>query len=84
MPKVTWRTPKVNYLAAMFSAYRKARGMSSVDVAKKVGCSPQNVRVQLNKPADQWNVGQLKKHCKALDIPLEEACRAAAGIPMPQ
>lgn len=53
MPKVTWRTPKVNYLAAMFSAYRKARGMSSADVAKKVGCSPQNVRVQLNKPADQ-------------------------------
>lgn len=82
MPKVTWRSPpKINYLAALFSAYRKERNMTSEDIAKKIGCTAQNVRVQLNKPAEDWNIKRLKQYCAVLNIPLEEALMAAAGKP---
>ena len=81
MPKVTWRQPakvQVNELAALFRAYRKARGMTSEDIAAKVGCTAQNARVQMNKPAREWNIGQLLRYCDALDIPYDEALAAAA------
>ena len=80
MPKVTWISqpkPKVNYLAALFHAYRLATKMTSADIGKAVGCSPQNARVQMNKPGPEWNIGQLMKYCDVLGIPYEEAFKAA-------
>ncbi len=80
MPKVKWISqpkPKVNYLAALFHAYRKARNMTSVEIAEIVGCSPGNARYQMNKPGTEWNIGQLMKYCDALGIPYEEAFKAA-------
>ena len=62
MPKVTWIKPKVNELAALFSTYRKARGMTSAQIAEEIGCTAQNVRVQMNKPGSDWNIGQLLPH----------------------
>ena len=80
MPKVNWikPPPKVNYLAAVFRAYRKETGMTSADIGKALGCTPENVRCQMNKPADQWNVGQLMKYCDILHIPYDVAFAAAA------
>lgn len=81
MPKVTWLTstkPKVNYLAAVFHSYRKSTGMTSADIGRVIGCSPENVRKQLTKPADDWNIGHLKKYCDILNIPYSEALEAAA------
>jgi len=79
MPKVTWIIkPKVNNLAALFRAYRMARHMTSVQVAEKLGCTPQNARVQMNKPGEDWNVGQLLRYCDVLGIPYDEAFAAAA------
>ena len=80
MPKVNWIGPpkkKVNKLAALFYAYRKARNMTSIDIGRAVGCSPENARHQMNKPGTAWNIGQLMKYCDALGIPYEEALRAA-------
>lgn len=79
MPKIKWIQPvKKNELAALFTAYRKARNMTSTQIAEKVGCTPQNARVQMNKPGTEWNIGQLLKYCDALGIPYEEALSAAA------
>lgn len=80
MPKVMWMKPppKVNYLAAVFRTYRKERGMTSEDIGKALGCSPENVRCQLNKPAEKWNIGQLLRYCDVLGIPYDVALHAAA------
>lgn len=78
MPKVTWIKPKVNELAALFSAYRKARHMTSAQIADAIGCTPQNARVQMNKPGRDWNVGTLLRYCDVLGIPYDEALQAAA------
>ena len=78
MPKVTWMKPKVNELAALFSTYRKARRITSVQIAEEIGCTPQNARVQMNKPGKDWNIGMLLRYCDVLGIPYEEALSAAA------
>lgn len=77
MPRVKLIRPQVNHLAAVFAAYRKERHMTSVDVARMIGCTPQNARVQMSKPGKEWNVGMLMKYCDALCIPYEEAFREA-------
>ena len=81
MPKLTWMNkspPKVNYLEAVMKGYKRARGMTSEDIAKKLGCSPENVRTQLRKPAGDWKVGTVMRYCDILQIPYEEAFREAA------
>ena len=78
MPKVKWIKPKVNELAALFRAYRTARNMTSTQIAEKIGCTPQNARVQMNKPGREWNIGQLLRYCDVLGIPYDEALQAAA------
>lgn len=78
MPKVKWIKPKVNELAALFRTYRAARHMTSTQIAEKIGCTPQNARVQMNKPGRDWNVGMLLRYCDVLGIPYDEALQAAA------
>lgn len=84
MPKVTFLTctkpkkPKVNELAALFRAYRTAKGLTSEKIGAALGCSPENVRCQMNKPPEDWNIGKLMKYCDVLGIPYEEAFAAAA------
>ena len=84
MPKVKWIKPKVNELAALFRTYRTARHMKDYTggqnryVAEKIGCTPQNARVQMNKPGRDWNVGMLLRYCDVLGIPYDEALQAAA------
>ena len=81
MPKVTWvrkTPPKVNHLAALFRAYRKASGMTSAMIAAKIGCTADNARRNMNKPGKDWTVGQLCQYCDVLGIPYEEAFAAAA------
>lgn len=79
MPKVKWIQPvKVNELAALFTAYRRARRMNSEQIAREIGCSPSNARYQMNKPGRDWNIGQLLRYCDVLGIPYEEALSAAA------
>ena len=86
MPRVTWlnvkakEAPKVkvNYLAALFTAYRKERKITSVDMAEKLGCTAQNVRVQMSKPGTEWNIGKLLAYCDVLGIPYCDALEAAA------
>ena len=77
MPKVTWMKPKVNYLAALFSAYRKATGKTSTQIADEIGTTPSNARTQMSKPGKEWNIGQLLRYCDALGIPYDEAFAAA-------
>lgn len=78
MPKVKWIKPKVNELTALFRTYRTARHMTSTQIAEKIGCTPQNARVQMNKPGKDWNVGMLLRYCDVLGIPYDEALQAAA------
>lgn len=78
MPKVKWIKPKVNELAALFRTYRTERHMTSTQIAEKIGCTPQNARVQMNKPGKDWNVGMLLRYCDVLGIPYDEALQAAA------
>jgi len=79
MPKLTWirnPEPKINYLAGVFRDYRKIRQMTSAMVAEEMECSEENARCQMNKPAEQWNVGKLMRYCDVLGIPYEEAFEA--------
>lgn len=81
MPRISYLAaalPQVNYLAALFKAYRKQTGMTSAEIAEKIGCSPENARYQMNKPGKDWNVGQLIRYCDALGIPYDAAFEAAA------
>jgi hypothetical protein len=78
VPKVKWIQPaKVNELAALFYKYRRARGMTSKDIADQIGCSDSNARVQMNKPGREWQIGQLLRYCDTLGIPYTEALEAA-------
>ena len=79
MPKVKWiRQKKVNHLAALLREYKRAAGMSSAEIAEKLGCTADNVRRQIGKPADKWTIGALKRYCEAIGIPLDDALEAAA------
>lgn len=80
MPRIKYlpsAAPKVNHLAALFRAYRKERCMTSVDIAGKLGCTPDNARMQMNKSGKDWNVGKLMQYCDVLGIPYEDAFEAA-------
>lgn len=79
MPPLTWirkTEPKINYLAGLFRTYRDGRKMTSAMIAEEMDCSAENARCQMNKPAEQWNVGQLMRYCDVLGIPYEEAFEA--------
>lgn len=81
MPRLTWinkkSPPKVNYLAALFREYRRATGITSADMAEKLGCTPENARCQMNKAPAAWNIGQLIRYCDILGIPYTDAFEAA-------
>ena len=78
MPKLTWcyQKPEVNRLEMLLKAYEKAAGLNSAKMAVRLGCSADNVRAQLRKPADQWRIGMLKRYCEVVGCPLEEAFAA--------
>ncbi len=80
MPKVTWCKvkPKVNYLAAAFSAYKKANKLTDEQIAEKLGCTRQSVNARLKTDAGSWTLNSLKKYSAAFGIPFEEAMSAAA------
>ncbi len=84
MPKVTWlgtgkKKPKpYNALAATLRGYKLASGLTSEQIGKKLGVTAENVRHQIGKPANQWNIGALKKYCDVIGCPYEEALAAAA------
>jgi hypothetical protein len=77
MPKVSWVKPKVNYLKCLLTEYRKAKNMTYEKLGKLVGCSAQNCKQQISKPADMWRIKDLKLYCEALDVPIEDAVLAA-------
>lgn len=82
MPKVKriagGRERPYNALAALLRGYKLAAGMSADEIGKRLGVTADNVRHQIGKPADQWNIGQLKRYCDVLGIPYGEALDAAA------
>lgn len=82
MPKVKWigRPPPKPYnaLASLLRGYKLASGMSAEDIGEKLGVTADNVRHQIGKPPNQWNIGMLKQYCDVLGIPYEEALSAAA------
>ena len=65
--------PKVNYLAALFRAYRKTTGLNSTMIGAKVGCTADNARRNMNKPGENWTIGSLLCYCDVLGIPRTEA-----------
>lgn len=82
MPKVKYITKPepsvpVNYLRALFAAYRKANGLNSEIVAERLHCAPETVRWQWAKPPKTWKIGQLMEYCDAMGIPIMEALEAA-------
>lgn len=87
MPKVKWigggaaavpnEPVRINYLRALFAAYRKANKLTSETVAERLGCSPENVRYQWAKEPDDWNLGALRRMCAAMGVPFREALDAA-------
>ena len=85
MPKVVWiggekrrKAKPVNHLSAVLRGYKLAAGLTSDEIGQRLGCSAQNVRHQMSKPAAQWQIGMLRKYCDAIGCPLEEALQAAA------
>ncbi len=78
MPRVRHLKPKFNLLAATLREYKRVSGMTSIDMAKKLGCTPENVRAQIAKPADKWRIGDLKRYCAVLGAPVEDVFQAAA------
>lgn len=77
MPKISWVKPRVNYLVVLLSAYRQQRKMTFDQLGKKLGCSAQNVKQQMGRPAGKWKIEQILEYCDALGIPYEEALKAA-------
>lgn len=84
MPKVTWigtkrRQPKpYNALAAVLRGYKLASGLTSAEIGDKLGITPEHARRLIGRPADQWNIGALKRFCDVIGCPYEEALSAAA------
>ncbi len=82
MPKTTWiggkKKPKYNALAALLRGYKMASGLTSEQIGEALGITADHVRHQIGKPADQWNIGMLKRYCDILGVPYAEAMEAAA------
>ena len=87
MPRLTWMNkkppPRVNHLAATLKAYKQAKGMTSEDMAKLLGCSAENVRGQLRKPAGDWKVRTIMRYCDVLEVPYREAFEAIEKSRLP-
>lgn len=80
MPKIKWiGAPKKPYnaLAATLRGYKLAAGLTSADIGKTLGITPEQVRAQIGRPADSWTVGTIKRYCAAIGCPVEEAMQAA-------
>ena len=80
MPRLSWTPPRkpVNHLAAVLREYKRASGLTSDEIGAKLGCSGENVRCQIGKPAAAWNIGKLLQYCDVLGIPYDVALQAAA------
>jgi len=82
MPKVKWiggKKPKpVNHLAGVLRAYKLASGKTSEQIGQELGVTGSHVRQHIGRPADAWNVGDLKRYCDVLGCPYDEALAAAA------
>ena len=83
MPKVNYLTPAAkpkpyNALAATLRGYKLAAGLTSEQIGRQLGVTPEYVRRQLGKPADAWNIGQLKEYCAVIGCPVQAALEAAA------
>lgn len=70
--------PAPNYVNELMRRYMKAQKMTSSDVGAALSITGGAVRYTLNKPATAWSIGELQRYCKALNIPLADALKAAA------
>ena len=77
MPKVSWLKPKINHLKVLLSGYRAEQRLTFDELGERLGCSGQNVKQQMNRPAGKWRIEQIEKYCSVLGIPVEDALKAA-------
>lgn len=79
MPKLTWmnKAPPVNVLSALFRERMRMQRIRSDDVGKAFGCTGDNVRAMLRRPAKKWKVGDIMTFCDAIGVSYEEAFDAA-------
>lgn len=83
MPKVTWigaKKPKpkpFNALAAVLRGYKLASGLTADQIGKRLGVTGDHVKHMIARPADQWNIGALKRFCDVIGCPYQEALEAA-------
>lgn len=80
MPKITWdkKRKPVNYLAALFNAYKRANNLNSDQIAEMTGYAAPSVRAYINRAPETWNVGKLMSFCDAIGVPYMEAFEACA------
>jgi hypothetical protein len=80
VPYVKWLQgkpkPKIRFLAALLRQYIKDNKLTSVELGERLNCSPESVRAQIGKRADEWRLGSLLSYCSAIGVPLEEAFHA--------
>ena len=62
--------PPVNVVSETLRRYAKARGLTSDDIAKELGCSGANVRYMLGRNMEEWKLGDLEKYCVVVSCPL--------------
>lgn len=69
--------PPPNYIKELMQRYMKAQKLSTDFIGCKLGVSGAAVRHMINRPASAWTIDELRKYCNVLNIPLEDALKAA-------
>lgn len=74
------KVPPPNYLSELLKRYKKAQTITDDQLAEKFRTCRKTVNSRLNQNADDWNIGELRRYCEALNVPFSDAMAAVQGI----
>lgn len=72
MPKTKLARPKRDYILELIIGRKCGLKMPDEEFAQKMKMSPSTMYRRLNSESDSWSLGEIKRACKILDIPIEE------------
>ena len=61
-----------NYMCDLFRRHMKKKKITQVALSKEFGCSHTKISNMLERPVGDWNIKDIRKMQKALDIPENE------------
>ena len=73
MPRLRSSEPPKDQIKALILDRKKAMRLSDEELSRRLGiCRQTCSRLMNTKHTDDWSLGEIKKICRSLNIPIEE------------